>query len=164
MKKRLGCRDPYFRAGVLGFPFCCYKAIATHEPVFLLGLGFLRPFYFRGSTDFGVGGVVARSGSGGKMDRRREAALLVRLQQYRIQDHLGILRWINELLTTKSSSSRGATCIRMPVSLPTEESERNDSDSRSRPRISSTMLIVSSPRPLGMWSSGVPFEQIPQSL
>lgn len=48
MKKRLGWQDPYFRAGVLGFPFCCYKAIATHEPVFLLGLGFFAAFLFPG--------------------------------------------------------------------------------------------------------------------
>lgn len=40
--------DPWLRAGIFGFPFCCWGAITTREPVYLLGLGFFAAFLFPG--------------------------------------------------------------------------------------------------------------------
>lgn len=33
-------RNPYFRAGVMGLPFCVFEWLIKHTPVFLLGGGF----------------------------------------------------------------------------------------------------------------------------
>jgi hypothetical protein len=39
MGERLA-KDPYFRAGAFGVPFCLAGILFTHRPVFLLGIGF----------------------------------------------------------------------------------------------------------------------------
>jgi hypothetical protein len=46
MKRRSDWNNPYLRAGLFGFPFCCFGAVLTRRPVFLLGLGFFAAFLF----------------------------------------------------------------------------------------------------------------------
>jgi hypothetical protein len=38
--------NPYFRAGVMGLPFCIVMGYIRREPIFLLGGGFFASFLF----------------------------------------------------------------------------------------------------------------------
>jgi hypothetical protein len=38
--------NPYFRAGIMGLPFCIVMGYIRREPIFLLGGGFFASFLF----------------------------------------------------------------------------------------------------------------------
>jgi hypothetical protein len=46
-------KDPYFRAGAFGAPFCLVGIMFTHRPVFLFGIVFLQRYFFRVFSSMG---------------------------------------------------------------------------------------------------------------